>query len=254
MSEQGNGKKPDSAAGFGKIAIGVRIGNNADPLWVKCWTHYIMSGLCHKDVILAPAIELPHHWTASTIANQFLTKTDCDSLLMIDSDMVFGPNDARKLRFNPENWPYGIVQAMCVSRKPPHAPIILAESDGGYQALMPDMDDKTIPVGMVGLAFTLIRRSTFVAVKALMQPDELYFNWGINGLGEDQSFCIKARAAGIQIGVDTELAIGHRMAIEVWHDKESGQPAFRGHANSSFMELLKRDEKIEEKKEAITHG
>ena len=223
---------------FGSVAIGARLGGGVDPVFVKCYTGLIMAGMHDGDRVLPPAIELPHHWAANVLAHEFLTQTDCDSLLMLDDDMTFSRDALESLRSSDVNQEFGIVQGLCVSAKAGHGPLMLAESGDYYVPMRPELTDSTVEVGMVGLAFTLIRRSVFAAVDAIKPPEEMYFTWGASGTGEDAWFCKRARVAGVRIGVDTTQKIGHRVPVNIFWDTEQDAPGYNTYRNQPFMDLL----------------
>jgi len=231
---------------FGKVAIGVRCGTSPDPVFLISWTRLILSALRTGDKVLEPCVELPAHHAANSLAYQFL-KSGCDTLLMLDDDMTFEPAQLTKMRDNPDNFDYGIVQGLCCSRRPPNAPIVLLPGtiEETYRPATPvaGSGPDTLEVGMVGLAFTLVRRSTFEAVDNQCDTDELYFHWGTNGRGEDAAFCVKARRENIRIGVDTSVAIGHRMNVEAIWNLETGQTDYKAFANQGFLQMLKEQRK-----------
>ena len=218
---------------FGKIAVGCRMGDRPDPRFVQCLLHLAMN-MRRGDVVLAPVIELPAHWAACAMAKQFLTKTTCDTLLMLDDDMTFTPDHLAMLRDNPRNWSYGIVQGLCVSSKAGHGPIVLM--DGGGAKF--DLGDETVETLMTGLAFTLVRRSTFEAVRGQVGPGSLLFAWQPTGRGEDHYFCHYARAAGVRCAVDGGVVIGHRLPVEVTWNSVTREPEYSTYTSSSFFDLI----------------
>ena len=224
---------------FGSIAFCVRVGKVCDPLFLNSWSHLIAAGALREgDRLLPPAIELPHHWSANSLVHTFLTQTECDTLMMVDDDMVFRAGDVAALRDHEANHPYGVVQGLCVSRQPPHAPLILRDAGQDLvNAYEPDRDgsDETIEVSMCGLAFTLIRREVFMGIG---EVGDLFFRWGDEGRGEDFRFCIDAKAAGFRMGVDARVSIGHRVAVTIYHDTASGKPTYSSYPNDSFRALL----------------
>jgi len=224
---------------FGRIAFGVRAGN-PDPVFFQCWNHFLASGTMRQgDAVLIPSVELPHQWAANTLVNQFLKHTECDTLMLFDDDMQFTPEQVSELRDHPENFPYGVVQALCCMRKPPHAPIIIERTeDGQTNHVIPTPEHKTHPVALAGLAFTLIRRSTFEAVEPCLDRPGMYFAWGGDGTGEDATFCELVSAAGIEIGIDTEVSIAHRCMVGIEFDKAIGKTKMHAYENPGFRELI----------------
>jgi len=232
---------------FGTIAVTARL-SDPDPRFVQSWTRMTVGGLRKGDKVLEPVIEMPHHWAASCAARDFLAGCDCDTLLMIDDDMTFERDAAERLRSNKANQDFDILQALCCSRQPPHAPLVLFEEGENYRPLLnPHEESGTIEVGMTGLAFTLIRRSVIESVTDMLRPNELLFNWGYDGRGEDCTFCRRARKAGYRIGIDTTITPGHRFPVEVSWNLEQESPVYSTYPSPSFRRLL--DERTNETQE-----
>jgi len=211
---------------WGKIAISTRIGNGADPLFVCSWNKLIMRGLRPGDKVLNPVIELPQHFAAEALAHNFL-RTDCDTILFVDDDMIFDPSDLDKMSDDPETFDFDILQGLCLSRNPPHYPIIATHyKDGQFKIASKPPKDSIVDVAYCGLGFTLIRRTAFEAVKKAKDADDLFFHWSKNGCSEDTGFCLKAAKAGCKIGVSTRVQIGHRIKVTVTWDFEDNAPGF----------------------------
>jgi len=203
---------------WGKIAVACRVGYRPDGEFFRCWTRLMLGGLRDGDRVLNPAIEMPGHYAADSLVKGFL-KTDTDTLLFIDDDMVFNNKDLTSLRDDEDGLEYDVIMGLCQSRKPPHKPIILEPNPDGEGFLVPSVPpaDKVVNVGVVGLGFTLIRRSVFGAMT------EPYFYWGEKGDGEDAMFSMNATRLGFKLGVNTRVQIGHRFPIAVkWDFKENG--------------------------------
>jgi len=224
---------------FGRIAFGVRCGK-PDPVFFQSWTHFLASGTMRQgDAVLIPAVELPHHWSANVLVNQFMKHTTCDTLMLFDDDMQFTPEQVIAMRDNPDNFPFGVVQALCCMRKPPHSPIVIEHTEDGLtKHIVPTEASKTHEVGLAGLAFTLIRRSTFEAVQGCLDNPGMYFAWGGNGMGEDATFCELVTAADIKIGIDTTVAISHRCTVGIEFDIVDGKTKMHAYENPGFRELV----------------
>jgi len=240
--------------GFGKIAFGVRCAK-PDPLFFLSWTTLLCAGtdnggLRPGDRVLVPSVEMPHQWAANTLVWQFLNRTDCDTLMMFDDDMEFQPAHVAALRDHAENWDFGMVQALCCCRKPPHVPLMIVPTpDGGTVEQAPDKDTKTAEVAFAGLAFTLIRREVFDAVQANLEAPGLYFAWGNDGLGEDVTFCQAAQRAGYKVGVDARVAIGHRATVGIEFDVSMGKATMHAYQNPGLRELIAAVNEHKQKKE-----
>jgi len=229
---------------FGSIAITARVNRAPDARFVQSWTHLIAGGLRRGDKVFGPIIEMPHHWAASCAIRDFMDGCDCDTLLLVDDDMTFESDTLANLRDNPANHDFDMVQALCCSRQQGHGPIVLLESGTKYKPLLnPHSDSGTVEVGMCGLAFTIIRRKVIRTVMGMLQPDELIFNWGTDGSGEDCSFCRRARRAGYRIGVDTTVQVGHRLPVEVGWNLEKQCAEYSTYPNASFKRLMESRKK-----------
>jgi len=226
---------------FGRVAFSCRSANGPDPVFFRCWTHLLLRGMRSGDTCIAPAVELTHHWGAETICRQFVEEaTGADSLLLLDDDMTFTTAELDRIRDNEANWDFDIVQGLCVSRKPPHAAIILLRGEGGgYQPARPNENSGTVEVAMVGLAFTIIRRQILEKIIAERGPKRLMFFFDELGRGEDCNFCELALEQGARIGVDTTCNIGHRFPVEVSHDMKTGSAKYAAHHQRGFKRKLK---------------
>ena len=203
---------------WGKIAVACRIGQKPDGEFFRCWTRLMLGGLRDGDTVLTPAIEMPAHYAANCLVKGFL-KTEADSILFIDDDMIFTPDDLERLRSDEDAREYDIMMGLCQSRKPPHKPILLENNPNGMGFVVNSVPpaDTIVNVGVVGLGFTLIKRHVF---EALADP---YFYWGEKGDGEDAMFSMDASKKGFKLGVNTRVQIGHRFPIMVkWDFKENG--------------------------------
>ncbi|GAG60204.1 unnamed protein product, partial [marine sediment metagenome] len=207
---------------WGNIAIAVRCGIAADPIFLQSWTRQLLKGIRPGDRILSPVIELPQHFAAEAIATTFL-KGPADTVLYIDDDMVFEPEDLEHLRDDPEGADYDALMGLCLSRNSPHRPVIMEAFGEQYKVRAHPPEDTIVDVAIVGLAFTLIRRSVFERVNKIKPKDELFFRWNYCGDSEDASFSQLAIKAGCKLGVNTRVIIGHRIkAVVKWDFKQKG--------------------------------
>jgi len=176
-----------------------------------------MGGLRDGDAVLTPVTGMLCHYAADSLVHGFL-RGNCDSILFIDDDMVFSNSDLDTLRDDVDGFEYDGLMGLCQSRRPPHKPIIMQTAPCG-KFLIPDKPprDKIVDVGIVGLGFTLIRRSVF---EKMEKP---YFYFSERGDGEDATFSINATELGFKLGVSTRVQIGHRFPICVkWNFEGDG--------------------------------
>lgn len=135
----------------------------------------------------------------------------CDWLLFIDDDSVFQPQVLEQLLSHDVD----IVSGLVFQRKSPFYPCIfkLDDKNGNKDLYMLECIDKGLTeIDATGMAFTLIKTKIF---KSIPRP---WFVWGDKslgiyvdkgGLGEDLSFCIKAKRAGFKVYCDTDINVTH---------------------------------------------
>ncbi len=166
------------------------------------------------------------------IVSNFL-KQDAEWLLMIDSDMGFGPLLPEQMIESAERNNVPILGALCFAQKldtdrsqndlygaryriqPTLYSYIELPDTGerGFQSLTKYGRDRFQPVAATGAACLLMHRDALAAVGPepfMPVTDPLA---GGNGtprtFSEDLSFCIRASAAGLHIGVDTSIKTTH---------------------------------------------
>lgn len=226
---------------FGSIAFGVRCGKGVDGQFVKCWTRFLRSGAVRPcDVILEPVVEFPHHIAAEMLMWQFLNRTDCDSIMYLDDDMTFRPEDVDALRDNPANEAFDVVYGLACSSKGSVMPIVMnrAPEGAGYGVCDFAELSGTMPVDCAGLAFTIITRDIAKRVKAACGPERMMFCWGETGTGEDEAFCQRAQAVGGKIGVDTTVPVGHRVRMCVEWIAKDKQVGYYSQLDQRFIRMM----------------
>ncbi len=151
------------------------------------------------------------------IADNFL-KSDCDRLLMIDSDMVFKPADV--IRLLALSTVMDVVSAAYTIRSEPPT----------YIVSMPEKfrlnEYGCMPHGGMGLGFTVVSRKVMESLADGACPTTyaerpepipgIFRNSVNNGVftGEDMNFFQDVRTHGFQPWVDPLLDLGHRGAKE----------------------------------------
>jgi len=219
--EQAQEKKDlNAGTGWGRVAIGVRIGSYPDPAFFESWTGLIINGLREGDAVLMPAVNRPHAIAANFLTAQFL-QTDCDSMLFLDDDMEFGPRNLEVLRESPQR--FAMIGGLYPCRRAPFSPVVLLKKkDGGY-GYPRDIAARApfIETDVVGLGFTLIKRWAIEAVGKL-HPERDVFGW-TNALGEDGHFCEELQSLGGVCGINTTCNCGHRTVFTARWNVEQGK-------------------------------
>lgn len=130
-------------------------------------------------------------------------------LMFIDSDMIFNSTDLDKLVAQDKD----IIGGLYHKRVAPHSPVIYRQK-GKELKVIKKIPKETFPVDVIGMGFTLIKMSVFKN----MEPPFFYyanpqeFNLKpstLFDLGEDTTFCLKARKTGHKIWCDPNVALTH---------------------------------------------
>ncbi|MCE5317846.1 MAG: hypothetical protein LLG04_10900, partial [Parachlamydia sp.] len=208
----------DKRVGWGDIAIGTRL-TRIDPAFFWSWTGLLLGGRRQSDVILNPAVDLPHSCACNVLAHGFL-KTKCDSLLLVDDDMEFIPTALERLRDSGQD--QDILSGLFCCKRWPHRPCVLAsvENDRPVSISSDSISPGILPVLYIGFGFTLIRR--WIVEQMLKDKGEIVFEFQ-KDKGEDGLFSEQARAIGARLAVNTEVEIGHRMAKTIYFSARTHQ-------------------------------
>lgn len=155
------------------------------------------------------------------IVREFVA-SDIDYLWFIDTDMVFEDDVLERLieRAHPVERP--IVGALCFSlqngmKARPTIYRVRGDRQVGVEYDYPV--DKLYEVDATGTGCLLIHRSVFEKM-----DDNSAYPWfresslGNTPIGEDITFCIRARALGFPIYVDTSIKVGHEKTFVVDED------------------------------------
>ncbi|OGV68125.1 MAG: hypothetical protein A3K18_28150, partial [Lentisphaerae bacterium RIFOXYA12_64_32] len=156
-----------------------------------------------------------------------LLASDFTHLLMLDCDHDHPVDLVQRLSRRVEEDPSReIIGALCFRRSPPYDPLAIRETADGRWLPIDGQDVGVVPCDVVGTGAILIARTVF---ERLARP---WFYYDYQGAamdlwpGEDTSFCIKAREAGIQAWVDTSTVSPHLGEVAVERE------IFLGHVQS----------------------
>ena len=140
-----------------------------------------------------------------------------DFVLWLDSDMTFEPDLLDRLIDDIEG--RQAVSGLCFGRRPPFNPCIYSELDvktegkliTPYRTVYTNYPRNSIfEVEACGFACVLMRMDVLEAMGIYGVP---FFP--VAGLGEDLTFCWRARKLDIRFHCDSRLKIGHIMRISV---------------------------------------
>jgi glycosyltransferase involved in cell wall biosynthesis len=155
------------------------------------------------------------------VVQQFLEADVADWLLFIDSDMVFERDSLERLfaHADPETCP--IIGGLCFGLDYDEGPFPvvykLVETPDGPMTHRPnklDQDTGLMPVDGTGTAFLMIHKSVLTAMRDRGFSEA--YPWfqetalGRYPVGEDITFCLRARTMGYPIVIDLDLRIGHK--------------------------------------------
>ena len=154
-----------------------------------------------------------------------------DYVLWLDSDMTFEPDLLDRLLEDIEG--KQAVSGLCFGRRPPFRPCIFKrlEVEQKGQMIHPHADnwydyprDQLFEVEACGFACLLMRVDVLEAMGIYGVP---FFP--IAGMGEDLTFCWRARKLDIKFHCDSRLKIGHIMRVSV--DEAFRDTVLRGQDN-----------------------
>lgn len=212
---------------FGRVCIAIPHLQFAYwEFWVDI-LHLNSQGMREGDAIWDVA-NLPTHRARNELVRAFLRMCNLmredgrepfDALCFIDSDMRFDKDTLERLRSNPGNDEYDVVQAWyCMKYWPPN-PIMMERTqtdaewgiEGWWFKFMHDWKwGELVECDGVGGGFTLIRREVFEAlVDKERGIEKTCFFAYTNDSTEDLYFCKHAREAGFRIAVDTRVICRH---------------------------------------------
>jgi GT2 family glycosyltransferase len=157
------------------------------------------------------------------ITRYAIEKGGFDFIFWLDSDMTFEPDLMERLMADIEGAEDGqkkmAVTGLCFARRPPFKPCIYSELDVKQEGklLTPISEnywnyprDSVFEVEACGFACVLMRMDMLEAMGIYGVP---FFP--IAGLGEDLTFCWRARKLDMKFHCDSRLKIGHIMRIHV---------------------------------------
>lgn len=139
-------------------------------------------------------------------------KAEADYVLWLDSDMVFAPDLLQRMLKACQEDDISFLTAVCFRRKPPYTPCLFDKLDrlpddkgAAFSALL-SVPEGRFKVGGCGFAGVLLSTDVLLSVGAkyngrLFDP--------LPGMGEDLSFCWRARQCGYDIWADANIELGH---------------------------------------------
>lgn len=147
-------------------------------------------------------------WTSRDALATKAIQSEADYMLWLDSDMVFEPDTL--LRLLEHAAPDTIVTGMYFRRVQPYSPVLYDKIDIDEAGKVSTEQTKEVPEGLrevAGCGFGCVLTPVDALLDVLASYQQMFAP--ITGLGEDLSFCLRARQCGYKIVVDPSIPLGH---------------------------------------------
>lgn len=150
-----------------------------------------------------------------------------DYVLWLDSDMTFMPDTLDMMLDTLKKNNYEILTGMYFRRRPPFTPTLFEElrisPTGTVTKEFDEIPDEIFEVAGCGFGCVLMSRN--VLWNVFCQNGNMFAP--MNGVGEDLSFCYRARRIGHKIYCDPTIALGHEIRTTI---TKSNRGMFNGNA------------------------
>lgn len=148
---------------------------------------------------------------------EFAIKEEADWAFFLDSDMVL-PNDTL-IKLEKLNVP--ISTGMAFKRIPPFQPCFYTKVDINKETLEPYLESPIrfpeqgiLECQGLGMACCMIRKEVWENSGEIINNKKTWF-FPYTSIGEDLSFCLRARKAGFKMYVDLSVNVGHVATIPI---------------------------------------
>lgn len=153
-------------------------------------------------------------------------ESNADYIFWLDSDMVFQPDTLERMFETLEKNDLDILSGLYFRRVHPYSPVLFDRLDidetGCHWSNFDELPDTLFEVGGCGFGCVLMKTEVFLNVMAkfnnMFSP--------IANVGEDLSFCWRARQCGYKVYCDPSIDLGHightqvtRQFYEVYHQQ-----------------------------------
>lgn len=202
-----------------KVCLSVNISTETCPTKFFCrfaqMTYSHLLGVEENEI----QFEFPYIQVGNSIVDiarlrqleHFINNSEAEWFINIDCDELWSKDAITKLVKNDAD----IVSAPVHYKNPPYTPNFFLY-DRGLNQVMPVLEyinDKPFEVDGVGFGFIAIKRDAALQLyhhygeKLFKSPR--YNSWGNHVLGEDLSFCYRAKQLGLKIVVDPQVSVAH---------------------------------------------
>lgn len=136
-------------------------------------------------------------------------KFECDFILWLDSDMVFPPKTLKHLLKRIDETGADLISGLYFRRVAPFTPVAFSELEiKEDKAQWSDYTGELSGVHEIaGVGFGCVLMKTDMLLDMAAQFGDFF--GPIGKLGEDLSFCWRARQLGYKLMLDTDLKLGH---------------------------------------------
>ena len=199
------------------LTIGTPHSGHFTPQYVNCLANTLLLPFCSYEVLTYEGCYV------HSSRNLMMNNANGDYLLFIDSDMSWTTSDIQHLIKAEKD----IIGGLYYKRGFPYGPVVYSH-DGSTFKPMERIPERMFQCEGIGTGFMLISRRVMNEFK----KEEYTADWGfpfdpirtgdpgIAGsymMGEDLSFCMKAKHIGIEIWCAPEVIVKHCGVIEVGH-------------------------------------
>ena len=193
-----------------KKSILVVILNQGEIATTLCNSINVMSNNPNYNVVIEYADDKPISQNRNKIVQRFLSKSEYDYLMMIDSDIVPPPSVVHMADFEKD-----VMGATCFMWREgrPHAVIFRRREGGLYSPIDIEKKDGVIEVDAIGTGCIILSRKVLETVKAPFVNE--YDPDGIKLYGLDIAFCRKAREKGFKIYANLDYLCDHWVRLNI---------------------------------------
>jgi 2-polyprenyl-3-methyl-5-hydroxy-6-metoxy-1,4-benzoquinol methylase len=204
--------------GWGKIMLGVRLEKMVEACFFRGWTQIVTADLRPGD-----HWEMTEGMVPTSAANTLvrtLLKSDCESLLMIDSDGDFPEHLVTEMRELESGKEFDCLQAFYTRRGWPPEAIWFQRDKFGTLHNCILLGETTEPVALIGTHCVLIRRKVFETLLGKDDPEthDWFFYPRGKRMTEDTAFSQEAYEAGFKLGATTAIKTNHVAHLSVGWD------------------------------------
>lgn len=182
--------------------------DNGMGLSVTAWAVSMMGALQGESVFCH--LSTPYPGYAMNVATQQFLQSDCDEMVVIDTDLVFKPEDLDHLFEHDEPLVFGLYSKRTVKFEAPIVTLKGNENPAASEGVLWE-------VAKTARGFMRVHRSVFEQMKPHVKMlkgtefGDLHSFWPTNpdGTSEDFSFCAKWRELGGRVLIDKRVFVGH---------------------------------------------